>query len=113
MGFNTILTYYAAINRGVSAKVATAFPAIVAVPRPVVTLPLALNPWWVSGFVAGDGGFSLGFQTTGRIYFRFHVAQHIRDLALMQLFISFFGCGTVYEQPAKSRCDFIIQDLGN
>lgn len=112
-GFNTILSYYAAINRGVSAKVAEAFPAIVAVTRPLVLLPLVLNPWWVSGFVAGDGGFSLGVRSSGRIYFRFHVTQHIRDLALMQLFISFFGCGTVYEQAAKSRCDFIVQDLGS
>jgi len=30
----------------------------------------------------------------------------------MQLFITFFGCGAVYEQTATSRCDFIIQDSG-
>lgn len=27
--------------------------------KPVIYLPVNLNPQWVSGFVAGDGGFSI------------------------------------------------------
>ena len=67
----------------------------------------------VSGFVAGDDGFSIGNRkNSGQIYFRFHIAQHSKDLELMQLFVKFFCCGKVDVRSNKStpRCDFIIQD---
>ena len=56
-GFNTILTYYASINRGMSSKVLSEFPDIVGVERVKNTnldSTTLLNPFWVSGFVAGD-----------------------------------------------------------
>jgi len=87
-GFNTILSYYASINKGTSKTVANAFPDIVSVIKIKPILPNFLNPYWVSGFTAGDGGFSIGIRLiTGQIYFRFHIAQHSRDILLMNLLI--------------------------
>lgn len=43
------------------------------------------------------------------MYFRFHVAQHNRDLALLELFIKFFNCGVVSNRPFKGRLNFIVQ----
>lgn len=43
-GFNTILTYYASINRGISLTVSTAFPEIVGVDKLIPILPDKLNP---------------------------------------------------------------------
>jgi hypothetical protein len=108
-GFLSILSYYASINRGMSSTVKLAFPDVIPVERPIVTLPENLNPNWVSGFCAGDGGFSLGIRSNNRVYFRFHIAQHSRDLALLELFIKFFNCGVVYNRPSTARCDFIVQ----
>lgn len=111
-GFNLILTYYASINRGISKTVLAAFPNIVAAIRDTVVLPDNLNPYWVSGFTAGDGGFSVGIRPeTGQIYFRFHIAQHSRDNLLMSLFIKFFGCGNVTTRKNYNRNDFYIQDF--
>ena len=45
---------------------------------------------------------------------RFHIAQHIRDIELMNLFTKFFNCGTVYlrsNSKKTPRCDFIVQDI--
>ena len=43
---------------------------------------------------------------------RFHIAQHIRDIELMNLFSKFFNCGTVYVRSNSSeRCDFVVQDI--
>ena len=43
---------------------------------------------------------------------RFHIAQHIRDIELMNLFTKFFNCGTVYVRTNSSeRCDFVVQDI--
>jgi hypothetical protein len=74
--------------------------------------PNLLNPYWVSGFTAGDGGFSIGIRPiTGQIYFRFHIAQHSRDILLMNLLINFFNCGKVHIRSNTDRCDFFIQDF--
>jgi hypothetical protein len=112
-GFNTILTYYASINRGVSKTIQQYFTNIIGVERPSIILPLNLNPFWISGFVAGDGSFNLGIRNTGQIYFNFNIAQHIRDLALMNLIFNYLGCGSVYARPDSNRCDFVIQHFKN
>lgn len=117
-GVATILTYYASINRGVSNKVLKYYPDIVPADKPVIYLPESLNPQWVSGFVAGDGGFSIyvkpakDYVLPEKVYCRFHIAQHSRDIELIKLFVKFFGCGTVHSRSnlATPRCDFIVQD---
>lgn len=116
-GILTILSYYAAINRGVSKKVSLHFPEITPSERPKLTFPDNLNPYWVSGFVAGDGGFSVYIKdktetSKFRISYRFFVTQHIRDLELMNLFCKYFNCGlvAVRSNPTTPRCDFIVQD---
>ncbi len=117
-GFLTILTYYASINRGISKKVLMYYPHIKPVIRHSVNLPLNLNPYWVSGFVSGDGGFSIiirpskSYILKQQVSCRFHIAQHIRDIELMDLFSKFFNCGTVYVRTNSSeRCDFVVQDI--
>lgn len=115
-GFLKILSYYASINRGVSLKVLEYYPNIIPIDKPVIKLPYNLNPQWVSGFVAGDGGFSIyvrpakDYALLEKVYYRFHIAQHIKDQELMKLFVKFFDCGIVAVRSNYSRCDFIVQD---
>jgi hypothetical protein len=111
-GFLTILSYYASINNGISPAVKSNFPNIINQKKETVKLPLNLNSHWLSGFTAGDGGFSIGIRKmTGQVYFRFHIAQHSRDVLLMNLFKTFFGCGNVNVRSNRSRCDFYVQDF--
>jgi hypothetical protein len=110
-GFYSILTYYVSINKGISSSVSAAFPGVIGIQKESFNLPDSLNPYWVSGFVAGDGGFSIGIRSEkGQIYFRFHVTQHSRDLSLMKLFINFFDCGKVNLRSKTNRCDYYVQD---
>lgn len=117
-GFLNVLSYYASINKGVSSKVLKYYPDISPANKPIVYLPDNLNPQWVSGFTAGDGGFSIYVRpakdyTLGeKVYCRFHIAQHSKDIELMHLFIRFFNCGQVVFRSSTStpRCDFIVQD---
>lgn len=95
-GFNTVLSYYICINLGMSPSILASFPNIPIQKREVVTPPTQLNPYWVSGALrtAGDGGFSIGLRKiTGQIYFRFHIVQHVRDVLLMKLLITFLIVG--------------------
>lgn len=120
-GFLVILSYYASINTGVSKKVSNYYPDIIPVDKPIINLPNNLNPQWVSGFVAGDGGFSIyvrpakDYVLLEKVYCRFHIAQHSKDLELMKLFIKFFDCGVVNLRSnlATPRCDFIVQDTSS
>lgn len=117
-GFLKVLSYYASINRGVSKKVLEYYPNIIPADKPIINLPDNLNPQWVSGFTAGDGGFSIyvilakDHVLGEKVYCRFHIAQHSKDLELMQLLIQFFSCGQVVTRSNIStpRCDFIVQD---
>ena len=134
-GFLEILSLYASINlvpggacgawdrqsRGVSKKVSKIYTNIVPAFKPNPLLPDNLNPQWVSGFVAGDGGFSIyvrpakDYVLGEKVYCRFHITQHSKDLELMKLFIAFFGCGTVSVRSNTStpRCDYFVQDTTN
>lgn len=108
-GFISLLPYYASIHLGVSNKVSQFFTNIIPAVRGIAILPKILNPYWVSGFVAGDGGFNVGIRSTGQIFYSLSISQHIRDLELMYKFIDFFGCGSVYPRPTINRCDYSIQ----
>ena len=117
-GFLKVFSYYASINKGVSKKVWNYYPDILPADKPIINLPEKLNPQWVSGFVGGDGGFSIYVRSVNdyalkeKVYCRFHIAQHSKDLELMQMFVQFFGCGKVEVRSniRTPRCDFIIQD---
>ncbi len=112
-GFLSILSYYASINRGVSPKVQSFYPNIIPQPKPVLNLPKKLDPYWVSGFVAGDGGFSIYVnKSVDHVLGEKVYTQHSKDLDLMRLFVEFFGCGLVHvrSNPLTPRCDFIVQD---
>lgn len=120
-GFLKILSYYASINKGVSKKVLNYYPNILPASKPVICLPVNLNPQWVSGFTAGDGGFSIYVRRAKdyvlvagaeKVDSRFHIAQHSKDIELMKLFIQFFCCGkvTVRSNTSTPRCDFYVQD---
>ena len=70
--------------------------------------------WW-------RGGFSIyvrpakDYVLLEKVYCRFHIAQHIKDLVLLKLFIKFFDCGVVALRSnlATPRCDFIVQDTAS
>lgn len=101
-----------------SKKVKKYYDNIIPADKPVVNLSDNLNPQWVSGFVSGDGGFSIyvrpskDYVLSEKVYCRFHIAQHLKDLDLLKLFIKFFNCVTVSirSNASTARCDFLVQD---
>jgi hypothetical protein len=44
---------------------------------------------------------------------RFRIAQHIRDRALLELFIPFLGCGKVYIRSTNKAADYTVNNLPN
>ena len=112
-GLEKILSLRASLNRGFSDKLKEAFPNIIPVQRPLVKLPTNIDPYWLAGFVSGEGCFfinlckastKLGFSA----YLVFQITQHSRDVELMKNLVSFFNCGRYVFRTNKNHCDFLV-----
>lgn len=62
---------------------------------------MKINPYWLSGFVDGEGTFYVGINKndTMKINFQvlpeFRIVQHERDIKLLHALKKFFGAGVV------------------
>lgn len=68
-----------------------------------------LNPFWVSGFVDGDGSFttvlSREFQ---KITLSFEISLHSKDVAILYRIRYFFGCGNVTTRSNIKRSTYRV-----
>ena len=116
-GLREIVAKKATMNTAnLSEKLKIAFPNLIPVHRPV---PLSvinkqIKPYWISGFISGEGSFmvkikaskshSLGYQTQ----LEFQVSQHSRDELLIKYFIEYFDCGYLRKNETRPLVDFKV-----
>ena len=68
-----------------------------------------LDPWWITGFVDGEGCFSISIfknvtTTAGvQIFPEFVVTQGAKSLEALEKLQNFFGCGKIYENRRKDN----------
>ncbi|GBB97392.1 hypothetical protein RclHR1_29860002 [Rhizophagus clarus] len=116
-GLLEIVSLASAINRGVSDKLQTAFPNFTPYKRSLIEPCLSgLSPNWICGFTDGEGCFDIKITARGsgsyhQVECRFRLTQHIRDKVLLELFISFFGCGKVYIRSNNKAGDYTINNI--
>ena len=89
---------------------------IVPVPRPSRDVPLHIDPFWMAGFVSGEGSFTVGLKEykskLGETsWLRFILTQHNRDQSLINSFVTFFGCGKINQ--ASQATYFVVQRLSD
>jgi len=99
-GLQLIVNIKASLNKGSSDFVVSKFPIINPVKRDIIKTTNIPDPHWISGFVSGDGNFDAGIRKATntrkeRVYLRFRLNQHERDLKLMELIIKYFGAGRI------------------
>ena len=80
-----IVDIKASMNKGNSDFVKSNFSQINPVERETIEAKQISDPMWVAGFVSGDGNFDAGIRKATdtrdeRVYLRFRVTQHDRDL---------------------------------
>ncbi len=76
----------------------------------------ALDPWWVVGFVDGEGCFwvSIHHNESARPTRGWHiqpslqVSQHRDHRDILEQLVSFFGCGSVRNKGAASSVDVFV-----
>lgn len=103
-GLNKIISLKACLNKGLTPLLTSYFPNIDPVERSVrENFFLIVDPYWITGFVEAEGCFSISVKksNTYKIGFQtqlsFSIVQHSRDKILMENFISYFNCGSLYE----------------
>lgn len=66
-----------------------------------------LPPWWVTGFIDGDGSLSasIKYKDKGRIAFQpsLSISQHKNNILLFNQFKLFFNCGNVYAKKSLNN----------
>ena len=80
------------------------------------------DPYWVAGFVSGDGSFNVSLgkdprNTTGfRVDSRFSVGLNSRDANLIENLAKFFNCGVIFTSQNRPVIHFTVgklEDLTN
>ena len=79
-----------------------------------------LKPWYVSGFVDGEGSFHIAvykdprMATGWKIIPEFHVSQRISSRQVLDALVPFFRCGYVKENhrtnPQDSTYVYVVRD---
>ena len=65
-GLLQILSIKSALNLGLPIKLKSAFPHIIETKRPIYKFTVVPNPFWISGFIIGDGSFNLSIRARNK-----------------------------------------------
>ena len=115
-GLMEVLSIKAGMNLGLSKSLVESFPDVSQKARPWIINKDIPDPYWMSGFVSGEGNFSLIIRANNeykagyRTDIVFEVSQHLRDKLLLQKFIPFFNCGLLKKDSRNSTYSFKVSN---
>lgn len=110
-GLEQIVNIKSSLNKGNSEFVKSNFNlGIKPVPRDKIETTEIVNPYWIAGFVSGEGNFDAGIRKATaaplrkeRVYLRFRLTQNDRDVKLMELIINYLGTGRIDRDNRKGN----------
>lgn len=105
-GLEQIVNIKTSLNKGNSDYVKSQFSQIKPVPREIIETTKIPDPHWIVGFVSGEGNLDAGIRKATvdrkeRVYLRFRITQHERDINLMDLIIKYLGAGRIDWEKRK------------
>ena len=114
-GLPKIVAIKASMNSGLSDKLLTSFSEIKPYPRPLINTLEIPDSHWIAGFADGDGSFFVNVAKVNSklgysVKLMFRLAQHDRDLNLLNLIIKYLNCGTI-QRKGNSTKDFSMIDF--
>lgn len=118
-GIKKLVSIKASMNRGLPDKLKEAFPGIIPVVRPLVPNQTIPDPYWVAGFMSGEGSVYVRVRKSSTHQIGFQVelilqmTQHTRDEQLLLSFIDYFGCGRYRLRKGGMSGDFIVGRLSD
>lgn len=112
-GIEQIINLKSSMNKGLSEKLKIIFPEIHPVSRPDVKFKEIPDPNWLSGFMDGEGCFFISIYKSPKsklgvaVQQVFKIAQHSRDIELLEGIVKYLNCGRV-EKRKTEACDFTV-----
>ena len=110
-GLLKIVSIKTSSNLGLPDRLKEQFPSIVPVVRPEVTDQTIKDPNWISGFTAGEACFRIKINKSKTkightVWLKFTIAQHVRDVKLLNSLIDYLGCGSI--NKANNCIEFVV-----
>jgi hypothetical protein len=105
------------MNKGISKNFHKLFPGVVIAKRPEVDNITPIDPNWLAGFIDGVGCFFVNIVKDKSmkngvvISLKIELAQHTRDLKLLERIIKYLGCGSIYKRSNKAAPSIHINKL--
>lgn len=92
-GLANIIKFKSILNRGLYEKLKNKFNNINSLEKEKFIFEGIPNPYWVSGFVSGDGSFNIKTTKTrkGKVQLRFAVHLHIKEKEVIKGLAKFFN----------------------
>lgn len=117
-GLNRIVNIKASMNLGLSDMLKAEFKGYSAVERPLINNEKTPDPYWIAGFVSGEGNFDVritkGTTKIGyRVILRFRITQHERDIKLMESIMLLLGYGSIYKYPKEPAINITIMNFSH
>nr|YP_010608689.1 hypothetical protein PNX16_mgp082 [Drechslerella dactyloides]WAN89769.1 hypothetical protein [Drechslerella dactyloides] len=116
-GIEKIVAIRASINLGLSPELKIAFPNVSVWNKPKLEVPNNIDPNWMAGLTSGEGCFYVSivknskYNSGFQVRLKFLLAQHARDIELLQKFPEIFGCGSSKLRSNKEAGDFVVSKL--
>ena len=114
-GIQKVINIKSSLNLGLSKDLQEAFPNTITkenMENSVMNrIQNNLHPDWVAGFCTGESNFFIVTQKSKSglyVSLRFSVAQHSRDLLLLENFANFFAGGSVINYKNRPLCEFVV-----
>ena len=82
-------------------------------------LQVKLNPFWITGFTDGEGSFITSIQRSTKlrigweVKISFSITLHKKDRAILELFQSVWGVGTITDSKTSNSVLYRVSDLSN
>lgn len=113
-GIVKILSIRASMNKGLTASLKTIFPNIVGVERPIICNQIIKSPFWLVGFVDGEGCFYLKITKLQKVNLAFSISQDSRDSYLFNVIKDYLGCGIIEKVSTRpSGVNFVVYKLSD
>jgi hypothetical protein len=121
-GLHQIINIKASLNLGLSENLKSYFTKITLVERPLIKTTNIPDPYWLAGFVSGEGCFDINLKRSKthkighQVILRISIKQHERDKDLMELITKYLNSGKIYrldERPMVSLTIVKYSDITN
>ena len=101
------------MNLGLSNILNSEFNNIIPVSRPVIECENIPDPYWITGFVNGEGSFDVKIyrsktKTGSAVKLRFRISQHEIDTKLIELLIKYFASGRIEKHSKFPAVTLVI-----